>query len=418
MENGMNFNEAMEFINSFSRSGKKVEDLSRIKQLLDKIGNPQDSLKFIHIAGTNGKGSVLEYCSEILIEAGYKTGQFTSPFMECYCDRIRINRKNISEEELAEICSSFADFADAPFSQFEISLAVAFLYFKRHKCDIVCLETGLGGRLDATNIIKNPIVSIITSVSLDHMQVLGETVEEIAKQKAGIIKPGCPCILSAQNKQSVEEIVRKNAEENKSPLIIPDSEKIEILMEELNGTEFVYKGEKYRINMPGFHQVLNAVTALEAVNIIRDRGFELDNKSIYTGLGQALVVSRIEVVNKEPEIIIDGGHNEAGIDSLINVLKLEKNKSVIGVVGMVKGKNYKYAGKRLSEIFDYAFCVDGFDENSVEAGVLAECFKCPNEYSDYISGMKKAIEYAKKKSALLVVCGSLYFASAVRRFCL
>ncbi len=322
----MNFNEAMEFINSFSRSGKKVEDLSRIKQLLDKIGNPQDSLKFIHIAGTNGKGSVLEYCSEILIEAGYKTGQFTSPFMECYCDRIRINRKNISEEELAEICSSFADFADAPFSQFEISLAVAFLYFKRHKCDIVCLETGLGGRLDATNIIKNPIVSIITSVSLDHMQVLGETVEEIAKQKAGIIKPGCPCILSAQNKQSVEEIVRKNAEENKSPLIIPDSEKIEILMEELSGTEFVYKGEKYRINMPGFHQVLNAVTALEAVNIIRTRGFELDNKSIYTGLGQALVVSRIEVVNKEPEIIIDGGHNEAGIDSLINVLKLEKNK--------------------------------------------------------------------------------------------
>ncbi|MGN0621120.1 MAG: bifunctional folylpolyglutamate synthase/dihydrofolate synthase [Porcipelethomonas sp.] len=412
----MNFEEAMSFINSFSRTGKKVTDLSRIKNLLDKIGNPQDSLEFVHIAGTNGKGSVLEYCSEALIKSGYKTGQFTSPFMECYCDRIRINGVNIPEQEIADICETFKDHADAPFSQFEISLAIAFLYFKKEKCDVVCLETGVGGRLDATNIIKSPLVSVITSVSLDHTQILGDTVEKIAYQKAGIIKKGCPCVLSAYNEPSVEKLAGETAVENDSRLIIPQSEKIKVVSEELCGTEFIYKDKVYRLKMPGFHQVINAVTAIETLNILREKGFDIPDECVNNALKEAFVVSRTEVLNLDPEVIIDGGHNAAGIDSLINVLKLRKKKRIAGVVGMVKGKDCEYAAERLSEVFERVFCVDGFTENAVESSELAKLFSCCAKASDFAEGMKEAMEYAKKESALLVVCGSLYLAAAVRSY--
>ena len=193
----MNYNEAMNFVNSYSKSGKAVTDLSRARELMKRIGNPEKQLKFVHVAGTNGKGSTVEYISNALIYSGYKTGQFTSPFILHYADRIRINGQEIDEKSLCEIAEKVKNsVADEEYSQFEITMAIALLWYAREKCDIVVLEAGIGGLLDCTNVIPPPVVAVITSISLDHTAILGDSVEKIAAQKAGIIKENSAVILS------------------------------------------------------------------------------------------------------------------------------------------------------------------------------------------------------------------------------
>lgn len=410
----MSFN-AIEYINSFSHTGKKVTDLSRISGLLKRLDNPQNGQKFVHIAGTNGKGSTLEYMSEILIKAGYRTGQFTSPFIEEYNDRIRINGENIPDERLEEICGRVKSaVSDEIYSQFEITFAVALIYFLEEKCDIVFLETGIGGLLDATNIIESPLLSVITSVSLDHTQLLGNTVAEIAVQKTGIIKKGCPVILSADNIADTVDIARKKAAECSSPLVMPELSECVTVHSDISGTDFKYKGANYRINMCGSHQVNNAITAIEAVNILRNCGFSVSDKALKQGLESAKVKLRIEVLSKNPPVIADGGHNISGIDSLIDIIK-SSDRSIIGIVGMMNGKNPEYAGKRLSEILDTAICADGYIENNMDARELMKYFSCPCEACDYKTALKKAMELAEEKNSAVLICGSLYLASAARR---
>ncbi|HOF69534.1 MAG TPA: Mur ligase family protein, partial [Ruminococcus sp.] len=210
----MNYEEAQNFINSFSRLGKKVNDLSRIKKLLDKLDNPQNKLNFVHIAGTNGKGSTLEYIANALQNAGYTAGKFTSPYVTHYADRIRVNSSEIDEKSIAEICGFVAERVESrEFSQFEITMSIAFIYFLRQKCDVVVLETGIGGLVDSTNIIAPPLLSVITSVSYDHTAILGETLEEIAEQKAGIIRSKNNAVISVDNEEVCKDVVRKKADE-------------------------------------------------------------------------------------------------------------------------------------------------------------------------------------------------------------
>ena len=414
----MNFENAMEYINSFSHTGAKITDLSRIKKLLNLLGNPQDKLKFVHIAGTNGKGSVLEYCSDALIKAGYKTGQFTSPYILTYCDRIRINSINIPENKVAEICEIVKQSVDdSPYSQFEITFAIALLYFRSEKCDIIFLEAGIGGILDATNIIKPPLASVITSISLDHVQLLGDTVEKIAMQKAGIIKENSPVIASYDNKESVIKILSDTAEKTHSNLIVPDKNQIQIINMNLSGTEFEYKGSNYRLKMCGKHQIINALTAIETLNILKKYGFDIPQNCIYDALAETSVGSRIEIFDGNPMIIIDGGHNMAGVDSLIETLRFSGKNNFVGLVGMVNGKAHEYAVRRFSEIFRHVFCAEGFIENNTPAKHLAELFQqngCTTECYEYKTAYKKAVEYAKKHSEVLVVCGSLYLSSDIK----
>lgn len=414
----MKFEEAMIYINNFSHSGRKVTDLSRIKKLLNLIGNPQDNVQFVHIAGTNGKGSVLEYCSNALINAGYKTGQFTSPYIKEYCDRIRINNHNISKEKVTNYCEFVKKYADNLFfSQFEITFAIALLYFKEEACDIVFLEAGIGGELDATNVISFPLVSVITSVSLDHTQILGDTIEEIAEQKIGIIKENSYVVLSHDNEDSVKKMALRRAAEKGSMLIIPDSSQIQVTKLNLSGTEFIYKNKEYRLKMCGNHQITNAVTAIEVLSILKGKNFSISYNHIFNALASVSVALRIEVVRNKPLVIIDGGHNISGIDSLYEILRNSGEKRFVGLIGMVKGKAYEYAAEKLSEIFDYVFCADGFIENNIPAEKLCELFKknnCPAEYYEYREALKKACDYAAENSAALIICGSLYFSSAVK----
>ncbi len=414
----MNFENAMEYINSFSHTGAKITDLSRIKKLLNLLGNPQDKLKFVHIAGTNGKGSVLEYCSDAFIKAGYKTGQFTSPYILTYCDRIRINSINIPENKVAEICEIVKQSVDdSPYSQFEITFAIALLYFLSEKCDIIFLEAGIGGILDATNIIKPPLASVITSISLDHVQLLGDTVEKIAMQKAGIIKENSPVIASYDNKESVIKILSDTAEKTHSKLIVPNKNQIQIINMNLSGTEFEYKGNNYRLKMCGKHQITNALTAIETLNILKKYGFDIPQNCIYDALAETSVGSRIEIFDGNPMIIIDGGHNMAGVDSLIETLRFSEKNNFVGLVGMVNGKAHEYAVRRFSGIFHHVFCAEGFIENNTPAKHLAELFQqngCTTECYEYKTAYKKAVEYAKKHSEVLVVCGSLYLSSDIK----
>lgn len=414
----MNFKQSMNFINSFSHSGKKVENLKRIETLLKLLGDPQKKLKFVHIAGTNGKGSVLEYCSKAFIDAGIKTGQFTSPYILTYCDRIRINGNNIPKEKVAKICTTVSQAVKCEdFSQFEITFAIALLYFLEENCDIVFLETGIGGRLDATNIIENPLSCVITSISLDHTAILGNTVEKIAYHKLGIAKENVPLILSCNNAESVKKLAEETANQKNCRLIIPKQESLEILKNSIFGADFIYKSKKYHIKMGGEHQIINALTAIETLEILKE-SFEISDENTHNSLSECSVNSRIEIVRKKPLIIIDGGHNESGIDSLINILRQSDVNDITAVFGMVEGKAVDYAVKKLSELAKKVYCVDGFISNNIPSevlkkkfedfGILAESQNCRNV-------LDKALSYSEKNNLPLIICGSLYLASEMKK---
>lgn len=414
----MIFDDAMEYINSFSHSGKKVKNLSRIQKLLAALKNPHKKLEFVHIAGTNGKGSVLEYSSNILIEAGYRVGQFTSPYVESYCDRIRVNNRNIPHNQVAKICERVKAAADnEEYSQFEITFAIALVYFIKEKCDIVFLETGIGGTLDATNIIESPLAAVITSVSLDHVAILGNTVEEIAAHKLGIIKKGCPAVISYDNCETVLRMAEKKAEEKNAVLILPDSVGLELIRSDITGSDFRYRGEQYRVRMCGDHQITNALTAIETVKLLRGR-FNISQKNIASGLEKSKINLRIEVIGEDPLVIIDGGHNAAGVDCLIRVLERSGIKKAVGLFGMVYGKSADTIIRKISPFLVKVFCAEGYNENNIRAEELARQFRkngVDAEECHVSIGCRMAYKYAQSVNLPLVINGSLYLTSEAKK---
>ncbi len=410
----MNIKECMDFINSYSKSGGRITDLSRAEELMESIGNPEKRLKFVHIAGTNGKGSVLEYISDALILSGYKTGQFTSPFVLHYTDRIRINGREIDENSLCEI----ADFVknhvkERAYSQFEITMAIAFLWYEREECDVVVLETGIGGLLDCTNVIPPPLVSVITSISLDHTAILGETVEEIAVHKAGIIKNGSAVVLSEDNSEEVRKIVLETAE-NRGAEYVP----CEPCIPYSDGgfvCPFMYRGIKLTPRMAGIHQKYNAQTAITACIYLRRKGFEISDGNIIKTVETACVPGRIQYIDGEPPVIVDGGHNPAGINMLaMSLMYLEtRGKRIYTVMGMVDSKDYIDCIRTVASHSEKLFAVDGFASNAVPAETVADIagFCTESEASSLGYAVEKARKFAVENNGVVVVCGSLYLAS-------
>ena len=410
----MNITEAMSFINSYTKSGGRITDLSRAQELADSIGNPEKRLRFVHIAGTNGKGSTLEYISNALILSGYRVGQFTSPFILRYNDRIRINGIEISDDDLAEITEQVKErVSDRPYSQFEITMAIAMLWFEREKCDMVMLETGIGGLLDCTNIIPSPLLSVITSVSLDHTALLGNTVEEIASHKAGIIKSGSAVVLSDDNPDSVKELVRQTAE-NVGAVTLP----LEPCKPYSDGglyAPFMYRGIKLTPAMPGLHQKYNAQTAITACLYLRSKGYSISDGSIIRAVETTQVRARMQYIDGEPPMMIDGGHNPAGVNMLSLVLMYlsTRNKKIYTVMGMVDSKDYAECVKMVARQSDKFFAVDGFAGNSVPADTLQDIasFYTEAEALSLAEAVEKARVLALENDGIVVVCGSLYLAS-------
>lgn len=410
----MNINDCMSFISSYTKSGGRITDLSRARELMERVGDPQKRLKFIHIAGTNGKGSTLEYIANALQFAGYKTGKFTSPFVLRYTDRIRINDDEIDEDSLCSIAEFVRERVDdKEYSQFEITMAIAMLWYEREKCDIVVLETGIGGLLDSTNVIPPPILSVITSISHDHTALLGETVEEIAVHKAGIIKTGSAVVLSEDNPDSVREIVRETAERVGAELI-----PCEPCTPSLDGglfSPFMYRGIKLRPAMAGIHQKYNAQTAITACIFLRSKGFSVSESALIRSVETTQVRGRVQYIDGEPPVIVDGGHNPAGVGmlSLMLMYLSTRGKKIYTVMGMVDSKDYVDCVKTISAQSDKLFAVDGFAPNAVPAETIADIagFRTEAEAGSLEACVQKAKALAIENDGVAVICGSLYLAS-------
>ncbi len=403
---------AIEYLMNFGKSGKPVTDLSRIKKLLELLDNPQKNLKFIHIAGTNGKGSVLEEISYCLMKNNLKTGQFTSPFIRRYNDRIRINGKEIPNEKLDVYCKKISKLhITNECSQFEITFAAALLWFSEEKCDVCVLETGIGGLLDATNIIEKPLLSVITSVSMDHMALLGDTIEKITRQKAGIIKQNSACVTDAFNCAKTIEIIKKDCISKNAKFIIPDKSECRLTKAYSDGTEFIYKNKKYKTAMAGIHQMHNSILFIEAMEYLK-KYFDITEKSISDSISNTKVEGRIQLIKKSPCIYLDGGHNEDGAEALCSFIENTKpEKPVTAVTGMIKTKDYKTVCEKFSKVFDKIICTDGFTYNAVEKEKLAELFNSEKVSVMDIDNACKWVNSQEKGTYFF--CGSLYLVSRI-----
>ncbi len=404
----------MDFVDSYTKSGGRITDLSRARDLAERIGSPEKRLKFVHIAGTNGKGSTLEYISNALIDAGYRTGQFTSPYVLRYSDRIRINGQEIDEKSLCEMAERVKSaVGDKPYSQFEITMAIALLWFEREKCDVVVFETGIGGLLDSTNIIPPPLVSVITSISLDHTAILGKTVEEIAEQKAGIIKGGSAVVLAEDNPDSVKELVRKKAESVGAEFVEP--EPCRPYGDGGMFSSFYYRGVRLRPSMPGVHQLYNAQTAITVCLYLRSKGFEISDGSIIRAVENTQVRARLQYIDGEPPVLVDGGHNPAGVAALTMMLMYlsSRGKKIFAVMGMVDSKDYAECVKSVAGCADAVYAVEGFAPNSVPAETIADIasFYTETGTGSLAECAGKAKERALAENGVAVICGSLYLAS-------
>ena len=404
----------MDFVDSYTKSGGRITDLSRERELAERIGSPEKRLKFVHIAGTNGKGSTLEYISNALIDAGYRTGQFTSPYVLRYSDRIRINGQEIDEKSLCEMAERVKSaVGDKPYSQFEITMAIALLWFEREKCDVVVFETGIGGLLDSTNIIPPPLVSVITSISLDHTAILGKTVEEIAEQKAGIIKGGSAVVLAEDNPDSVKELVRKKAESVGAEFVEP--EPCRPYGDGGMFSSFYYRGVRLRPSMPGVHQLYNAQTAITVCLYLRSKGFEISDGSIIRAVENTQVRARLQYIDGEPPVLVDGGHNPAGVAALTMMLMYlsSRGKKIFAVMGMVDSKDYAECVKSVAGCADAVYAVEGFAPNSVPAETIADIasFYTETGTGSLAECAGKAKERALAENGVAVICGSLYLAS-------
>lgn len=419
----MTYSEALRWISSQVRLGENPA-LDRIKKLLNIMGNPQDKLKFVHVGGTNGKGTTCTMVASVLSESGYKTGLFTSPYVIDFRERFQINGEMIAEDELAKITEKVKPIADKmrengdTLGQFECITAIAFEWFLAQKCDVVVLEVGIGGRFDATNVIKDPLVSVITSISKDHTDMLGDTIEKIAFEKAGIIKENSPVVLYPVQEKEVAELIKNVCNERKSNLIIPNLSKLNILEEDISGSRFAYESAELNIPFAGKHQIYNAITAYEVLTILEEKDFNITLDNIKIGLSKAFIPARMEVLSRNPFFIIDGGHNYGCATALRKVIKeLLDKENIVAVFGMMNDKDSKKTLEVLAPLFSKIILTKPADARSMSAKELEVQAKkfCDNLVitENSIDATRLAFDdWGKGKD--VVVCGSFYLASEIR----
>ena len=409
----MLYEEARVYLEQVSKYGS-VLGLESIRELLSELDDPQEKLKFIHIAGTNGKGSTLSYISNILMEAGYRTGAYISPTVLCYLERFQINGEHMNEEDFAELTSKVKDAVECMEAKgkpsptaFEIETAISFLYFAKYNCDYVVLETGLGGELDATNVVETKILTVFASISKDHMAVLGDTLEEIATTKAGIMRRGVPVISTVQEEE-VTEVLKNEAEENKSIFIQTDISQVKMTESSLKGQMFSYKDlDDIYIRLLGKHQIENAMTAIEAARML---GISDDN--IFKGLEKARWTGRFEVLSEEPLIIVDGAHNADAAKRLAENIELYlSGKKITAIMGVFKDKEYQKIVRTMVPHVAKVYTVDLPDkERNLGKENLKSEFEQYNIDTETAESMIEAIRIAKKDATAedaILVFGSL-----------
>ena len=412
-----------------------VPGLDAIEGLLEELGHPEDKLKIVHIAGTNGKGSIFAYLSSILIAAGFKVGRYISPTISCYEERFQINGEYITKDKLARLYNIVEEAMKREEEKtglkptlFEVETAISFLYFKEEKVDYALIEVGMGGRMDATNVIRHPELTVISSISYDHQAFLGDTLEEIAWQKAGIIKESCPVVLS-ENSDEVCKVIEQEATKKKVKCIEIKPTDYEVLSETPYGSTFLWKEQRYETKLRGRHQVSNAVTALAASEYLFRKDYEKNNarKAIAKKLDEMNVKSaqqggiirtcwpgRLEVLKKEPLFYRDGAHNPDGAKKLAAFLqKYFTNKKIIYIMGVLKDKEYKKMLRYLMPMAKEVYVFKPKNERGLSAQILADTIKEVADVSvtiesDVNAAVFRALDTAKPDD-VLVACGSLSF---------
>ncbi|MBE6830505.1 MAG: bifunctional folylpolyglutamate synthase/dihydrofolate synthase [Ruminococcaceae bacterium] len=419
----MTYEEALKKIASLERFGSKP-GLERIQKLLQMMGNPQDSLKYVHVAGTNGKGSTCALIASVLKKSRYKTGLFISPYVTDFCERMQINGEKISHEELAEMVEKVFPLVEKMnengevITEFELVTALAFAWFAQKQCDIVVLEVGLGGRLDSTNVIQTPLVSVITSISLDHTKVLGDTLEQIAHEKCGIMKDGGVTVCYPDQQEEALTVIRKTADERNNHFVLADMKSVVPLSMNLTGTGLLYGELLVSLPFLGEHQIKNAVTVLAVFEVLKELGYHISGHSIEAGFACASFPARMEVLSANPTVILDGAHNPDAMAALAAaVRKYLPDKKITAIVGMLADKDVKSSVKALTGLFSTVITLAPKNPRSMKAEDLAECFRLigtpAQPMQNEEEALKKGLSMVGEDGALLV-CGSFYLAGELR----
>lgn len=399
-------------------AGTKDPSLDAMRFFMDKLNHPEKELKFIHIAGTNGKGAVTEMISNILLNSGYKVGKFMSPHLIRYNERIQINNKEITNKEMEEIIikldplvKEYNSKGKGNVTLFELETTMAILYFANKKCDIVVLEVGLGGLYDCTNIVY-PIVSIITSIGYDHMKFLGNTLEEIAFQKAGIIKQNSKTIFMSQS-ESVDNVIIERCKEENNKLFLVNKEEIKNYSYTVEYQKFDYKEFKnIEINLKGISQIYNACIALEAANVLKEK-YNIKEEIVRKSLKNVIHRGRFEKINSNPIVIYDGAHNEPAIKNFINSVDIYyKNNKKVYIISILKSKDYKTILKLLVKNDEniYIFTCGNDKERYTDAEILKDEAQKSGAKNLFTMELEEAIKMSleKYKDYIIFAVGSFY----------
>lgn len=414
----MNYTRALDYIHSLSKFGSKP-GLDRVSRLVSLVNNPQNDLKFIHVAGTSGKGSTASFCASILKSAGLKVGLYTSPFVIDFRERFQINNELISKEDFCRLCEKLIPLTKKLNTQgniiteFEFNTALAFMYFREQKCDVVCLEVGMGGRFDATNVIPSPLVSVITSIGLDHTDYLGDTIAQIAFEKCGIIKEGASVVSYPMQKPEALEVIKECCRDKNCNLTVPSLSELKIENEGIDSSEFIFGGQRYALNMAGRHQIYNAITAISA---IKSLDISVSYEAIYKGLSAVKCPARLEVISQNPLILIDGAHNSDKVLALYEHIKERKGK-IVSICGMLRDKEYEKSASLIAPLCKSIVTITPNSQRALPAKEMAEVsLKYCNDCL-YAESIHDAVLLALSKlepDDMLLCWGSLYTAGELK----
>lgn len=419
----MTYEETIAKIDTYHRFGREP-GLACITGLLSRLGNPQDGLNFVHVAGTNGKGTTCTLIASVLTAAGYRTGLYLSPHVCDFRERIQLCGKMIPRSELVSAAKRVFSEADRmledgkQITEFEIITAIAMLWFAEQHCDAAVLEVGMGGRFDATNVIENPLVSVIASISLDHTEILGDTIEKIAQEKCGIVKPGRPVVCSPCEPSEALEVIRRTARERGCRLTEAGASSLKILCTDLSGTEFEYEGQKLKLPFLGEHQVKNAASALAALEILRGEGWNITLAALQNGFSSARLPARLEVLSTAPPVLLDGAHNPGGTAALAAAVRQYlPGRKIVAVMGMMADKDAAHAVGNLRGLFSQVIAVAPPSPRAMDAEDFAALWRQTGIGARSAQNAETALRLAfslLEPDGALVVCGSLYLAGELR----